>query len=66
MKHIKLSKAIMNAIDNPETDFDIEIELGGFPAFIAKDEFGDFKTPNGTRFMIGFYNPNEYTLKVNF
>ena len=56
----------MNAIDNPETDFDIEIELGGFPAFIAKDEFGDFKTPNGTRFMIGFYNPNEYTLKVNF
>ena len=44
----------------------IEFERFGFALFAVADESGEFVTRNGTRFMIGFYNPTEYDMEVKF
>lgn len=66
MKTIKLKKSIIKELDDPNNDYNVEFQLYGFPAFAVKSEYGEYQTPNGTRFDICFYNPNPYTLKVEF
>ena len=63
MKSITLNKMEQRLIDNGEQ---IEFERFGFPMFAVKDEYGEFQTPNGTRFMIGFYNPTDIDMEVKY
>ena len=66
MKYIKLNKSLIRQLEEANDDECIEFTLAGFPAFLCKNEFGEYETPNGTRFYIGFYNPNTDILKVTF
>ena len=62
MKNLKLTKKQFAQIEAGEQ---IEITLGGFPAYAVADNGGDFVTPNGTIFDINFYAPNCSTLLIN-
>ena len=61
MKSITLSKAEFAEIDN---GYQLDFERFGFPMFAVPDEYGDYETPNGTKFRVEFYTPNEYILEV--
>lgn len=63
MKTITFTKKETRIIDSGEC---LEFERFGLPMFAQADECGDFETPNGTRYWIGFYNPNECTMKINY
>lgn len=63
MQAITLNKKQQHQIDE---GIQIEFTRYGFTFFAVKDEYGDFKTPNGTRFMIGIFNPTDYDLEVNY
>lgn len=62
MKNLRLTKAQFKLI---EEGVQIDILLGGFPAYCIKNDYGDFHTPTGTRFEVNFYAPNNLTLTIN-
>lgn len=62
MKNLRLTKAELLMI---EQGIQIDVMLGGFPAYCIKNDYGDFRTPSGVRFEVNFYAPCNLTLKIN-
>lgn len=62
MKNLRLSKAEFRQI---EEGVQIDVLLGGFPAYCVKNEYGEFHTPSGVRFDVNFYALCNLTLTIN-
>ena len=62
MKNLRLSKTEIRLI---EEGVQVDVFLGGFPAYCIKNDYGEFHTPDGVRFEVNFYAPNAYTLTIN-
>ena len=62
MKNLHLAKYEMKQI---EDGIQVDVMLGGFPAYCVKNEYGDFQTDNGIRFEVNFYAPTCYDLMIN-
>lgn len=63
MKHITLSWKKAIRIDMGEQ---VDFDYNGLPMYAVKNPYGDYTTPNGTKFEINFYAPTEYTMEVKF
>ena len=62
MKNVTIKKSEFDELDAGNN---IELTIAGFPAFAEPTQYGEFKTPKGTHFYIGFYNPPSDFLKIN-
>ena len=62
MKNLHLTKNQFKLI---EEGVQVDVLLGGFPAYCIINEYGDFHTPSGVRFEVNFYAPNSFTLLIN-
>ena len=61
MKEIYLSKAEFDQID---AGIQIDFYRFGFSFYAVAGEYGDWVTPNGTRFSVNLYAPTNYDLTI--
>lgn len=63
MKHIALSWKKAIRIDEGEQ---VDFTYNGLPMYAVRNPYGDYVTPNGTRFEINFYAPCKEFMEVRF